>query len=129
MDKRFRKRTPTLPGKGDLPILDENMLRMQQEAAERVRKMQERARKFVDDEPVSINRNPPHILHEHPQPAVALPVEEDPPKPILHKKDTLSFLSGFGNDREQLFLLLIAVLLVKNDAPIELILALLYIAL
>lgn len=114
--------------KGGLPILDENMLRMQQEAAERVRKMQERARKFVNDEPVPINKDQLHVLREHPQSAATLHIEKDPPKTLIHKKESLSFLSGFGNDREQLFLLLIAVLLVKNDAPIELILALLYIA-
>lgn len=33
--------------------MDENMLRMQQEAAERVRQMQQRARRFVSEEPPS----------------------------------------------------------------------------
>ena len=31
--------------------MDDNMLRMQQEAAERVRQMQERARRYVNEEP------------------------------------------------------------------------------
>ena len=37
-------------------------------------------------------------------------------------------LSAFGSDPEQLFLLLLAFLLVKNGARVELIIALLYLA-
>ncbi|HIZ20557.1 MAG TPA: hypothetical protein H9674_06830 [Firmicutes bacterium] len=99
--------------------MDDNMLRMQQEAAERVRQMQERARRFVNEEP--------------PAPApMDIPC---PPEPSPKGKEELappprrgSLLSNFGKDREQLFLLMLAVLLVKNDAPIELVLALLYLA-
>lgn len=107
--------------------MDENMLRMQQEAAERVRQMQQRARRFVSEEPPS---------------AASMDIPA-PPGPVCEperscgprKPDRLavpsrsgSFLSRFGQDQEQLFLLMIAVLLVKNNAPIELVLALLYLA-
>ena len=99
--------------------MDDNMLRMQQEAAERVRQMQERARRFVNEEP--------------PAPApMDIPC---PPEPSPKEKEELappprrgSLLANFGKDREQLFLLMLAVLLVKNDAPVELVLALLYLA-
>lgn len=115
--------------KGGLPILDENMLRMQQEAAERVRKMQERARKFMDDEPAPPVKSKNPALRDHPEPPAPLHiVEEASPQGLVSKRSAPSFLSGLGEDKDQLFLLLIAALLVKNDAPIELILALLYIA-
>ncbi len=107
------------------------MLRMQQEAVERVRQMQERARKYVDDdrEPVSSKPGvqPASVGHDRP---LSFPPPSMPPAPpddSEHKKG-LSFLAGFGDDREQLFLLLIVFVLIRNDAPIELILALLYIA-
>ena len=90
--------------------MDDNMLRMQQEAVERVRQMQERARRFVEE--------PQRPAESRPTPA-AMPAES---------RGVSSLLSGFGDDKEQLFLLMLAVLLVKNDAPIELVLALLYIA-
>lgn len=108
--------------------MDNNMLRMQQEAADRVRQMQERARKFVDSETEATYKQthpesaapPPHLPVERPS--------EQLESENAHKKKNTSFLSGFGQDQEQLFLLMIAILLVKNNAPIELILALLYLA-
>ena len=129
--------------------MDENMLRMQQEAAERVRKMQERARKFVEDEPVDTPAKPirsdhteqPSLLTMHrpdqaprpehgskPEQAPLVPKSEPVSAELVHKEKYTSFLSNFGKDREQLLLLMLAVLLVKNNAPIELILALLYLA-
>ena len=110
--------------------MDENMLRMQQEAAERVRQMQERARRFVSEEPPSAA---PMDIPAPPGPAGK--PQEAHRSCGSKKPDSLSvsprggsFLSDFGRDKEQLFLLMIAVLLVKNDAPIELVLALLYLA-
>lgn len=98
-------------------MLDENMLRMQQEAVERVRQMQERARRYVESEP--------------PKPSAPVPAERSAGGGNPSKSGSLLSglgLGGFGEDKDQLFLLMIAVLLVKNEAPIELILALLYIA-
>lgn len=105
------------------------MLRMQQEAAERVRKMHERARKFIDDEPSPLVSEQMPVSHGRPEPPAPLHiVEESSPQNLFAKKGMPSFLSGLGEDKDQLFILLIAALLVKNDAPIELVLALLYIA-
>ncbi len=93
------------------------MLKMQQEAVERVRLMQERARKYVEGD--------------------SIPKEErektdfEKPKALqtgAPHKSNMSLLGIFGEDKDQLFLLMLAVLLVKSNAPIELILALLYIA-
>lgn len=104
-------------------MMDENMLRMQQEAVERVRQMQERARRYVENDPITLS------APSDPLPASADP---DPPLPASPRarepKGALSLLDGFGEDKDQLLLLMLAVLLVKNNAPIELILALLYIA-
>ena len=55
----------------------------------------------------------------------SVPCEKPEPAPPPRRG---SLLANFGRDREQLFLLMLAVLLVKNDAPIELVLALLYLA-
>ena len=105
--------------------MDDNMIRMQQEAVERVRQMQERARKYVEDDN-TIAPKESYPLRDH-KPLPSHLEEESTVQNTVRNKG-LSFLSGFGEDREQLFLLMIAILLVKNDAPIELILALLYIA-
>lgn len=107
--------------------MDDSMLRMQQEAVERVRQMQERARKYVEDDHSSLSKEPYPLHDRQPLPA-ASHIEPEPVAQNIVRKKGLSFLSGFGEDKEQLFLLMIAILLVKNDAPIELILALLYIA-
>lgn len=110
--------------------MDENMLRMQQEAAERVRQMQERARRFVSEEPAaSAASSPPGISCEQSGPDKSGgPIRPGTADRLAVPPRRTSFLSSFGGDREQLFLLMIAVLLVKNDAPIELVLALLYLA-
>ena len=102
--------------------MDESMLRMQQEAAERVRQMQERARRFVHEEPAP----PPPMEPPAPSEPAARDAHEEEKLAVPPKRGSL--LTNFGKDREQLFLLMIAVLLVKNDAPIELVLALLYLA-
>ena len=98
-------------------MADENLMKMQQEAAERVRQMQARARRFTSDEPAK--ESPPAttgIAHRTARPPVA-----------KHGGTVLSSL-GINADQDQLLLLLLAVVMAKNDAPIELLLALLYIA-
>lgn len=83
-----------------------SVLRMQQEAAERVRRMQEHSRRLVREEmPV------PAALEE--------PCAEAPPTGLA------ALLQGDG---EQTLIVLLAILLAKNGAPIELVVALLYIA-
>lgn len=86
---------------------------MQQEAAERVREMQKRARRFVEDEQADRTEGPP---------------PDCPPQTPLAPRHKPSPLAHFGQDKEQLFLLMLAILLVRNDAPIELVLALLYLS-
>ncbi|MDD2417536.1 MAG: hypothetical protein PHR24_02020 [Oscillospiraceae bacterium] len=96
--------------------MDENMLKMQQEAVERVRIMQERARKYVEGD-----------LAHH---GGGGKTDCEKPKvlPVAPHKDNMSLLGLLGEDKDQLLLLMLAVLLVKSNAPIELILAILYIA-
>jgi len=100
----------------------DNWLQMQQEAAERVREMQKRARRYVEQ-----NDLPP-------EPAVAAGDPAVGKAELLHKDaDKTALQKGlsppFGQDIEQLFLLMLAVLLVRSNAPLELILALLYLSL
>ena len=85
-----------------------SVLRMQQEAAERVKRMQEHSRRLVSEQP--------------------------PLAPLTEEKREEAPSSGsglaalFGGDGEQTLIVLLAVLLAKNGAPIELVVALLYIA-
>ncbi|HBT65795.1 MAG TPA: hypothetical protein DEB10_14145 [Ruminococcaceae bacterium] len=116
-------------------MMDENMIRMQQEAVERVRQMQERARKYVEkDEEVQPKVAGDNSVNPFREPVQALNPESKAieaasgGKNISPFKKGLSFLDGFGEDGEQLLLLMLAVLLVRNEAPIELVLAILYIA-
>ena len=83
-----------------------SMLRMQQEAAERVRRMQEHSRRLVEEGP--------------PAPPTEDGCTEAPP--------TGGLAALFQGDGEQTLIVLLAVLLAKNGAPIELVVALLYIA-
>ncbi len=104
--------------------MDENLLRMQQEAVERVRQMQERARRYVEQDE--------NLRRE----AAAAGAEKDTKstsiQAVSQSKDIqpkgINLLDGLNVDSDQLLLLMIAFLLVRSDAPIELILALLYIA-
>lgn len=101
-----------------------NMMRMQQEAAERVQRMQEHSRRLVREHPVNVYRGvtltPPERLE---------PIEE---KPVETAGEHTSGLGGLAallqGDQEQTLVLLLAVILAKNGAPLELVLALLYIA-
>ncbi len=98
-----------------------DVMHLQQQAAARVREMEERTRRLVAEHPVSVYRGvtvAPFLdrcAPEQPTP----PSCEPPPLPSLPTKD----------DRERYLLLLLAAVLTKNGAPIELLLALLYIAL
>ena len=91
-------------------------MKMQQEAAERVRQMQARARRFTSDEPAKEVPPAAVVAHRTARPPVS-----------NHGGSVLSSL-GINADQDQLLLLLLAVVMAKNDAPIELLLALLYIA-
>lgn len=84
-----------------------SMLRMQQEAAERVRRMQEHSRRLVEEGPPA----PP-------------PTEDG----CTEAPPTGGIAALFQGDGEQTLIVLLAVLLAKNGAPIELVVALLYIA-
>lgn len=85
-----------------------SVLRMQQEAAERVKRMQEHSRRLVSEQP-------------SPAPPTAETCEEAP-------SSSSGLAALFGGDGEQTLIVLLAVLLAKNGAPIELVVALLYIA-
>ena len=82
--------------------MTDEMKRMQQEAEERVRQMHQRAQQY---------REPPPLTVHHEQP-ICEPQSSD--KTASH---------------DRLLALLLAVLLIKNNAKIELIIALLYLAL
>ena len=92
---------------------------LQQQAAARVREMEERTRRLVSEHPVSVYRGvtvAPFL--DRPAPPPPTPVKAPSLPPLLT-----------ADDRERYLLLLIAAVLAQNDAPVELLLALLYIAL
>lgn len=107
-----------------------NMLQLQQQAAARVKQMEEQSRRLVQDHPVNIYRGVTlaPMINEVPPP----PPAEPAPAPI-HTEEPPADMGGlsalFGGDNEQLLLLLLAAVLAKNGAPMELLLALLYVAL
>lgn len=98
--------------------MDQELYRMQQEAAERVRNMQKRARLYTREDP-------PRSEEEKAPPP---PPSSSPAKPVEKKNELGSLLGALTGDRERLLLLMLAVLLVNNDADMELVLALLYLA-
>lgn len=111
-----------------------DLLHMQQQAAARVREMEERSRRLVQEHPVNIYRGvtlaPLLEKAEMPSPEVC----ETPPTPVSVPESPVACPSNplsalFGGDNEQLLLLLLAAVLAKNGAPLELLLALLYVAL
>lgn len=119
-----------------------NIMRMQQEAAERVKRMQEQSRRLVRDYPVHVYRGTTLTPAEAPagEPTVPeiLPPETEQPSgdesassfgngsAPLSAEATLDAL--FHGDQEQWLVLLLAVVLAKSGAPLELVLALLYVA-
>lgn len=130
--------------------LETDIMRMQREAERRVRELRERERRIAHPEdergrtaeglaenrtewmhaagfqPLSeykARNTPRQTQAPRPHPE---PVRET--KALPEKRGDGGLLSLFGNDQEQLFLLLLAFLLVKNGAKVELIIALLYLA-
>ena len=90
-----------------------DVLHLQQQAAARVREMEERTRRLVTEHPVSVYRGvtvAPLLDRCEPQPPAPPPLSAEP-------------------DRERYLLLLLAAVLMQNGAPTELLLALLYVAL
>lgn len=117
--------------------MSNDVLRMQQEAEARVRRMRERSRMLVggdvpesgrSEESLAAGRPPLYRRSAPPAPVCEPPAaqamaecgETRPAKP--------GGLGGLFQDQEQLFLLLLAILLIKNGASIEIIVALLYLA-
>ncbi|MBP3435652.1 MAG: hypothetical protein J6K62_04915 [Clostridia bacterium] len=102
-----------------------NMMQMQQEAAERVKRMQERSRRLVQEHPVNVYRGvtmtPPRELPEQQE----TPCDEPPTACESSLNSGLAAL--LQGDQEQTLVLLLAVILAKNGAPLELVLALLYV--
>lgn len=86
---------------------------LQQQAAARVREMQERSRRLVQEHPINVYRG------------ITPPCDE----PSSPRCDNSGLSALLGGDNERLLLLLLAAVLAKNGAPLELLLALLYIAL
>ena len=122
---------------------DPGVMQLQQEAALRVQRMAERSRRLVREHPVNIYRGVtltppagndcPAVAEEAPcEPKICEQTEHKAEKPSClreqkpREKDWLSFLAG---DEERVLLLLLILVLGHNGAPVELLLALLYIAL
>lgn len=116
-----------------------NIMQMQQEAAERVQRMQERSRRLAREYPVHVYRGvtltpsdvaPAPPLSSPPLTDMTTPCTDEPP-PL--PTDTLPPTEGtlaalLHGDQEQTLVLLLAIILAKNGAPLELVLALLYVA-
>ena len=119
-------------------IQNSNVLQQQRQAAARVRAMEERARRLVQEHPVNVYRGVTLTPATHtepirpdtpcdPQPPCPPPPPCAPACPTESKENGLSSL--FGGDNERLLIVLLAVVLAKKGAPMELLLALLYVAL
>ncbi len=132
--------------------MNPSVMQLQREAAARVRQMEERSRRLVHEHPIKIYRGTTVVPHSvlpptceeaekatmceppcdevacEPAPceAPALPK----PRPCTgHKVHGNSLVSWLAGDEERALLLLLAVVLWNNGAPLELLLALLYVAL
>ncbi len=116
---------------------DPQVMQLQREAAQRVQRMAERSRRLVREHPVHIYRGttvapappcaPPPVTEEPVQDCAIceeVPAVCEPAPPVCRPSEP----SG-GTDQESLLLLLLLVMLWRNHAPMELLLALLYIAL
>ena len=113
-----------------------NLLQMQKEAAARVKQMEERSRRLVREHPVNLYRGvtlAPFLEQEQaptqnaPEPPCRDPEPSAPCTSVCPTPKRATDL--FCGDSEQVLLLLLAAVLWKNNAPIELVLVLLYIAL
>lgn len=102
------------------------MMQMQQEAAERVKRMQERSRRLVQEHPLNVYRG---VTVTPPEPAPPKTPCDTPPSTC--ERETAPLNGGLSallqGDQEQTLVLLLAVILAKNGAPLELVLALLYV--
>ena len=118
--------------------MSDDVIRMQQEAANRVQRMQERSRRLVTEAPPLYGGIRQGRTREpEPPAAVPAPAERRTAESLeqqrkeaeqarqIHQKGLASLFNG---DQDQMLLLMLAVLLVKNGANIELIVALLYLA-
>ncbi len=125
---------------------DPQVMQMQREAERRVQRMAERSRRLVREQPVHVYRGTtvsPCAPCERPprREAVAEPptVQETDavcePTPCsceptpCERESTLCCSTAESSDSEGLLLLLLVFVLWRNHAPLELLLALLYIAL
>lgn len=119
--------------------MSNDVLRMQQEAEARVRRMREQSRMLVGGDVPESGRSqagmaagrPPLYRRSPPVPETpACPSPEPPPCETLAagSETKPARPGGMFQDQEQLFLLLLAMLLIKNGAQIEIIIALLYLA-
>lgn len=130
-------------------IQHSNVLQQQQEAAARVRAMEERTKQLVREHPVNVYRGvtltptpcspmQPPMPSRHPAPPVnpaspceaPLPCEmvSAPISPCEVVSQHNESKGLFGNDGDRWLLLLLAIVLAKNGAGLELVLALLYVA-
>lgn len=111
--------------------MSNDIVRMQQEAEARVRRMREQSRMLVGGEIPESGRTAQSIEANRPPLTRRGPVREDPPPPPPPgplQPTKPDGLGGLFQDQEQLFLLLLAILLIKNGAQMEIIVALLYLA-
>ncbi len=114
------------------------VMQLQREAAERVRRMQEQSRRLVREHPVNVYRGvsfaqpapppPPNTACEAAPPSAICetPCAAEKPAPCPTGIEGLTALAQ--GDEERLLVLLLVVVLAKNGAPLELLLALLYVA-
>ncbi len=114
------------------------VMQLQREAAERVRRMQEQSRRLVREHPINVYRGvsftpptmpppPPADDNTPPLPAThETPCATEKPAPCPTGIEGLTALAQ--GDEERLLILLLVVVLAKNGAPLELLLALLYVA-
>lgn len=121
--------------------MSNDVLRMQQEAEARVRRMREQSRMLVGGDVPESGRSeesmaagrPPLYRRSAPPPPPPVCEAPGPPAAAMAERGEArpakpGGLSGLFQDQEQLFLLLLAMLLIKNGAQIEIIVALLYLA-
>ncbi len=107
--------------------LDAETIRLQQEAEDRVRRMRERSRRLVLEHDDTAGNGPAVEM-----PPVRRPSPPPPPTPVVPNPAVEATGNGTKPDtemkNEQILLLLLAVFLLKNGGRMELILALLYLA-
>lgn len=125
--------------------MSDDVIRMQQEAANRVQRMQERSRRLVAEAPPlygdirqgrTREPDPPAVPPASAERRTTESLEQqrkeaEQARQIHHTKQSREekgLASLFNGDQDQMLLLMLAVLLVKNGANIELIVALLYLA-